>query len=92
MKTSAQHIVPEFNTQPLELSDITPFPAFARQCETQGIATKTQLQWWLRFRSENGLSQSGAIVEKRPNPRSKRPMLFVNKPRFASWLATSQTV
>jgi hypothetical protein len=71
-----------------DLTELAPFAPFSRQCEKAGIATRTQLQWWLRYRKENGLSASGAIIEKRPNPRSKRPMLFVNKPRFAQWLST----
>lgn len=73
-----------------DLSDITPFTDFVRECERQKLATKGQLQWWLRYRNENGLTSSGAVVEKRPNPRSKRPMLFVVRPRFAAWLAGAE--
>ncbi len=69
-----------------DLDDITPFSDFARECERRKLATKTQLQWWMRFRETNGLAKSGAVVEMRPNPASKRPMLFVVRPRFVDWL------
>ena len=72
---------------PLDLSDITSFADFVRECERKKTATKGQLQWWLRYRAENGLTASGAIVERRANPRSKRPMLFVVRPKFIAWLA-----
>ncbi|NEV61650.1 hypothetical protein [Thiorhodococcus minor] len=72
---------------PLDLSDIVPFADLIRECEKKGIATKGQLTWWARYRHENGLTSSGALVEKRANPRSKRPMLFVVRPRFIDWLA-----
>jgi hypothetical protein len=37
------------------LADLAPFNHFARECEIANLATKPQLRWWLRFRSENGL-------------------------------------
>jgi len=72
---------------PLDLSDITPFAAFCRECEKRDIATRTQLQWWARYRDQNGLLASGALVERKVNPTSKRPLLFVVRPKFVDWLA-----
>lgn len=71
----------------LSLEDIAPFRVFAAECERGKIATEHQLRWWVRFRDENGLSACGAVVERRPNPRSTRPMLFIVRPRFAAWMA-----
>ena len=74
----------------LVLSDITAFTDFVRECERQKLATKGQLQWWLRYRNKNGLSATGAVIEKRVNPHSKRPILFVVRPRFVAWLLNEQ--
>ena len=71
----------------LALADIAPFPDFIRECEKTGVATRGQLTWWARYRHENGLIASGALVEKRVNPRSTKPMLFAVRPRFVDWLA-----
>ncbi|MBK1721945.1 hypothetical protein [Thiocystis violacea] len=76
---------------PLDLSDITQLSDFIRECEKNGIATKGQLQWWLRFRAVNGLLASGAIVERRINPKAKKAMLFVVRPRFVAWLSQCGT-
>ena len=73
----------------LSLDDIQPFNPFAQQCEREGTATVNQLRWWSRYRNENGLLSSGAIVEKRPNPGSKRPLLFFVKSRFVRWLSST---
>ncbi len=76
-------------TTPTVLEDLTPFPDFARECERKGVATKFQLSWWMRYRRTNGLAASGAIVEKRINPAARRPVLYVNRPRFVDWLSSS---
>lgn len=73
----------------LDLSDIVPFADFCREAEKRKLATRTALQWWMRYRHENGLLSSGAVVEKRANPRSKRALLFVVRPRFVEWLTNS---
>jgi len=73
----------------LNLSDIVAFADFARECEKSKIASKSQLQWWLRYRKDNGLLASGAVVEKKISPTSKRPLLFVVRPKFVEWLACS---
>ncbi len=71
------------------LEDFGSFPDFARECERKKVATRSQLAWWMRYRDTNGLLSSGAIVEKRINPKARRPMLYVNRPRFVAWLAQS---
>jgi hypothetical protein len=73
----------------LDLADITPFSEFCRECEKRKLATRAQLQWWMRYRRQNGLLSSGAIVERKVNPRAKKAMLFVVRPRFVEWLAAS---
>ena len=74
----------------LDLTDFVPFPDFCRQAEKLNLATRTQLQWWMRYRHQNGLIGSGAIVEKAVNPKSSRKMLFVVRPRFIDWLASGR--
>lgn len=74
----------------LSLADIQPFPTFARQCERDGIATTQQLRWAARYRHTNGLIESGALVEKRVNPSSRKPKLYVVVPRFVGWLSTNE--
>ena len=80
-----------FNTEhnKLSIEDIVPFSLFVSECEKKKISTKGQLQWWMRYRVENGLLESGAVVEKYVNPRSKRPVLFIVKPKFVEWLSKS---
>jgi hypothetical protein len=73
----------------LDLSDITPFAEFCRECEKRKLATRAQLQWWMRYRRQNGLLSSGAVVERKVNPSAKKAMLFVVRPRFVAWLAAS---
>ena len=73
----------------LDLSDIIPFADFCREAEKRKLATRAQLQWWMRYRDQNGLKASGAIVEKRINPTAKKAMLFVVRPRFVEWLTNS---
>lgn len=75
--------------QGLDLDDIVPFADFCREAEKRKLATRPSLQWWARYRHENGLISSGAIVELRANPKSKRPLLFVVRPRFVQWLTQS---
>jgi hypothetical protein len=74
----------------LSLQDISPVASFIRECERAGTATEQQIRWWLRYRNENGLLASGAVVEKRANPKSRKPMLFIVRPRFIAWLANNQ--
>ncbi len=74
----------------IDLSDISRIPDFVRECEKQQLATKGQIQWMVRYRAENGLLASGAIVEKRINPKSRKAMLFVVRPRFVAWLSGQQ--
>ena len=74
----------------VSLADIQPAHKFIEQCEAEGTATGGQLRWWLRFRYQNGLVSSGAVIEKRAHPGVKRPAIFFNVPRFIEWLSSSQ--
>jgi len=75
---------------PLGLDDIQALPRFIKNCERRNLATAQQIRWWLRYRETNGLLDSGAVTEKRPNPSSRKPRLFVVVPRFVNWMATTQ--
>jgi hypothetical protein len=44
------------------------------------------LRWYLRFRADNGLLESGAVVEVRPSPNSKQPMLFIDAEKWHRWM------
>lgn len=77
-------------TETPSLGDIYPFARFATIYEKQGLGTEFSLRWLIRFRRQNGLMASGAVIEKR-TPGSSRPRIFINAPRFAVWLATSDT-
>ena len=70
------------------LSDLKPFKDFIDECEKAGVCTGNQLKWWSRYRDQNGLAECGAVIEKRIDPKSKRPILFVDVPRFIRWLKT----
>lgn len=85
--TSAQHAADD--NAVLSLTDIQPFPRFIESCKAQGLASEAQLRWFARYRAENGLMACGALVEKRADPKSRKPKLFVVVPRFVGWLATS---
>lgn len=76
---------------PVALEDLTPFADFARELERKKIATRSSIAWWMRYRDTNGLKASGAIIEKRVNPKARRPMLYANRARFAAWLSQSDT-
>lgn len=69
-----------------DLSDFVAFKPFAREFADRGLGTEDTLRWLTRYRRENGLLSSGAIVEIL-TPGARRPRLFVNRPKFAAWLA-----
>ena len=70
------------------LGHIYPLRKFAAKYEREGLGTEFSLRWKLRFREQNGLLESGAVIEKR-TPGHQRPRLFVNAPKFAAWMAQS---
>ncbi|NCA72321.1 MAG: hypothetical protein EOM91_20075 [Sphingobacteriia bacterium] len=74
---------------PTTLDDLTPYADFARECARKKVATESQLAWWMRYRAENGLLASGAIIEKRVSPHATRPLLYAHRSRFIAWLSTS---
>lgn len=70
-----------------DLSDLMPFRRFAAEVwEPQKLGSENSLRWLLRYRQKNGLLSSGAVVELR-TPGATRPRLFINRPRFAEWMA-----
>lgn len=69
------------------LEDFQTFRDFARDFERQKLGTEHSLRWLARYREENGLLQSGALIELR-RPGAARPRLLVNRPKFAAWLAS----
>lgn len=78
-------------TEPVDIRDIYPFRLYAREVWVpRGLGTEHSLRWLARHRRRNGLLASGAIIEK-CTPGCGRPLLFVHGPRFARWLATSDT-
>jgi hypothetical protein len=40
------------------------------------------LRWELRFRHDNGLVASGAIIERRSDPNASRPTLLISPSRY----------
>jgi len=70
------------------LGHIYPFGKFATLFERQGLGTEFSLRWLVRYREQNGLLASGAVIEKR-TPGHQRPRLFINAPKFAAWMAQS---
>jgi hypothetical protein len=69
-----------------DLTDFQTFKAFAADFERQKLGTEHTLRWLARYRKDNGLLASGAMVELK-STGSKKPRLLVNRPRFAAWLA-----
>ena len=59
--------------------------AFHRQ-HPQVHSSMNALRWELRFRRENGLVESGAVVERRADPRATRGALFISPTRYFEWL------
>jgi hypothetical protein len=74
---------------PGALADLKLFQDFIRDCEELGLCTGNQLKWWCRYRAKNGLTKCGAVIEKRVDPKSKRPLLVVDVPLFTRWLKTN---
>lgn len=89
--TDTTHTPTADTTAPVDIRDIYPFRGYVRDVwEAQGLGTEHSLRWLARHRHDNGLLACGAMVEKR-TPGSGRPLLYVHGPRFAAWLATSDT-
>ena len=69
-----------------DLSDFTSFRAFAADFERAKLGTIDSLRWLCRYRADNGLLSSGAVVELL-TPGARRPRLLVCRPKFAAWLS-----
>lgn len=50
------------------------------------FASEQSIRWYLRDRANNGLLESGAVVELRAHPESKRPKVFVDENKFLEWM------
>lgn len=44
------------------------------------------LRWELRFRHQNGLVDSGAVIERWADPKASRPTLLISPSRYFGWL------
>ena len=58
------------------LADFQRVPQFIE--ENRGVVSEGRVRWWLRDRDENGLIESGAVVEINGH-------LYINVPRFVAW-------
>lgn len=67
------------NTDPL--ADFTPVDQFTEKHKDKLNAS--QIRWLARFRKQNGLAESGAMVKV-----SNR--LYINEPKFANWFASQR--
>lgn len=48
--------------------------------------TLDALRWELRFRHDNGLVSSGAVVERRADPNASRPSILISPSKYFEWL------
>ncbi len=44
------------------------------------------IRWELRFRADNGLLESEAVLECRADPKATRPKILISPSRYFSWL------
>ena len=51
--------------------------------ENQKLFTKTQLDWLVKFRDDNGLTETGAVIKV-----SRK--LYIHKPKFFAWFLTQK--
>jgi hypothetical protein len=50
------------------------------------IASSGSLRYQLHNSGNNGLDAAGAVIRKHTNPGSKRPIVFIDVPRYFRWL------
>jgi hypothetical protein len=50
------------------------------------IATAGSLRWQLCNSGTNGLDEAGAVIRKHTRPDSKRPIVYIDVPRYFRWL------
>ena len=50
------------------------------------IATSGSLRWQLNNSASNGLDACKAVIRKHTRPNSKRPIVYIDVPRYFQWL------
>ena len=50
------------------------------------IVTEGALRHQLNYSAANGLDACGAIIRKHVQPNSKRPIIWIDVPRYFQWL------
>lgn len=50
------------------------------------VATVGALRWQLNNSASNGLDAAGAVIRKHTRPGSKRPIVYIDVPRYFAWL------
>jgi len=50
------------------------------------IATLGALRWQLNHSAANGLDDIGAVIRKLTRPESKRPIVYIDVPKYFAWL------
>jgi len=50
------------------------------------VATESALRWQLNNSATNGLDAAQAVIRKHTGPNSKRPMVYIDVPRYFQWL------
>lgn len=50
------------------------------------IATAGSLRWQLSNSATNGLDAAGAVIRKHTRPDSKRPIVYIDVPKYFAWL------
>ncbi len=63
------------------LADFTPIDLFTEKHKDK--LKPSQIRWLARFRKQNGLAESGALVIV-----SRR--MYINEPKFADWFASQR--
>jgi len=50
------------------------------------VATVGALRWQLNNSASNGLDAARAVIRKHTRPDSKRPIVYIDVPRYFAWL------
>jgi hypothetical protein len=50
------------------------------------VATAGGLRWQIHNSATNGLDHAHAVIRKHARPNSKRPIVFIDVPKYFRWL------
>jgi len=50
------------------------------------------LRWQLNHSASNGLDAAGAVIRKHTRPNSKRPIVYIDVPKYFAWLRSDTKV